>query len=49
MPTHTANSCPTARALAAIKAIDDIRLKQREEYNRLTVLGDTLAFEADQP
>ena len=29
----------------AIKALDEIRAKQREDYNRLTVLSDTLNFE----
>ncbi|MEW5302530.1 MAG: hypothetical protein WDW38_002314 [Sanguina aurantia] len=33
----------------AIKAMDEIKAKQREDYNRLTVLSDTLQFEADQP
>lgn len=31
----------------AVKALDEIRAKQREDYNRLTVLSDTLAFEPD--
>eukprot|EP01024_Parvocaulis_polyphysoides_P053974 TRINITY_DN5420_c1_g1_i1.p4 TRINITY_DN5420_c1_g1~~TRINITY_DN5420_c1_g1_i1.p4 ORF type:complete len:193 (+),score=13.51 TRINITY_DN5420_c1_g1_i1:54-632(+) len=32
----------------AVKAMEEIRLKQRDEYNRLTVLNsDTLQFEAD--
>lgn len=31
----------------AIKAIDEIRTKQREEYQRLAVLSDTLQFEPD--
>lgn len=33
----------------AMKAVDEIRSKQREDYNRLTVLSDTLAFEPDRP
>lgn len=32
----------------AVKALDEIKAKQREEYNRLTVLSDTLQYEADQ-
>ena len=32
----------------AVKAIEEIRTKQREDYNRLAVLSDTLQFEADQ-
>ncbi|KAK9800810.1 hypothetical protein WJX73_009734 [Symbiochloris irregularis] len=31
----------------AIKALDEIKAKQREDYNRLTVLSDTLNFEPD--
>jgi hypothetical protein len=34
---------------AAMRAMDEIKSKQREDYSRLAVLGDTLAFEADQP
>lgn len=33
----------------AMRAVDEIRSKQREDYNRLTVLSDTLAFEPDRP
>lgn len=36
-------------AAAAMRAMDEIKSKQREDYSRLTVLGDTLAFEADHP
>lgn len=32
-----------------MQAVDEIRTKQREDYNRLTVLSDTLAFEPDRP
>lgn len=32
----------------ATKAIDEIKVKQREEYNRLSVLSDTLQYEVDQ-
>lgn len=35
--------------LAAMRAVNEIKSKQREDYSRLTVLGDTLAFEADHP
>lgn len=45
LPVSCCNMC----ADAAMRAIDDIRAKQREDYNRLTVLSDTLAFEADHP
>ncbi|WIA38466.1 hypothetical protein OEZ86_001789 [Tetradesmus obliquus] len=38
-----------AATVFAMRAVDEIRSKQREEYNRLTVLSDTLAFEADHP
>jgi predicted Kef-type K+ transport protein len=38
-----------AATVFAMRAVDEIRTKQREQYNRLTVLGDTLAFEADHP
>eukprot|EP00882_Tetradesmus_deserticola_P005835 GHRQ01006142.1.p1 GENE.GHRQ01006142.1~~GHRQ01006142.1.p1 ORF type:complete len:212 (+),score=82.53 GHRQ01006142.1:173-808(+) len=38
-----------AATVSAMRAVDEIRSKQREEYNRLTVLSDTLAFEADHP
>lgn len=31
----------------AVKAIDEIKAKQREDYNRFTVLSDTLQYEAD--
>ena len=33
----------------AMKALDEIKSKQREEWNRLTVLSDTLHYEADGP
>ncbi|KAG2493037.1 hypothetical protein HYH03_008700 [Edaphochlamys debaryana] len=33
----------------AVKAIDEVKSKQREEYNRMAVLSDTLAYEADHP
>lgn len=31
----------------ALKAIEEIKTKQREEYNRLSVLSDTLQYEVD--
>lgn len=36
-----------AATVFAMRAIDELRTKQREQYNR--VLSDTLAFEADHP
>ncbi|GFH16344.1 chloride channel protein CLC-f [Haematococcus lacustris] len=36
-----------AAMLCAVRAVDEIKAKQRDEYNRITVLGDTLQFEAD--
>lgn len=36
-----------AATMFAVKAIDEIKAKQREEYNRFTVLSDTLQYEAD--
>jgi len=42
--------CPALLLLlAAMRAVNEIKSKQREDYSRLTVLGDTLAFEADHP
>lgn len=38
-----------AATVFAMRAVDEIRTKQREDYNRLTVLSDTLAFEPDRP
>lgn len=38
-----------AATVFAMRAVDEMRTKQREEYNRLTVLSDTLAFETDHP
>ncbi|KAK9824191.1 hypothetical protein WJX72_008436 [[Myrmecia] bisecta] len=32
----------------ALKAVEEIKAKQREEYNRLSVLSDTLQYEVDQ-
>jgi hypothetical protein len=32
----------------AVRAVDEIKAKQREEYNRFTVLSDTLQYEPDQ-
>mmetsp|Transcript_35943 Transcript_35943/g.80010 ORF Transcript_35943/g.80010 Transcript_35943/m.80010 type:complete len:189 (-) Transcript_35943:768-1334(-) len=37
-----------AATVFAVKAIDEIKAKQRDEYNRFTVLSDTLQYEADQ-
>lgn len=31
----------------AVRAVEEIKVKQREEYNRLSVLSDTLQYEAD--
>ena len=37
-----------AASVLAIKAMDEIRAKQREEYNRVAMpLSDTLHFEPD--
>lgn len=36
--------CATA---FAVRAVEEIQVKQREEYNRLSVLSDTLQFEPD--
>ena len=36
-----------AATFFAVKAADEIKAKQREEYNRFTVLSDTLQYEAD--
>lgn len=36
-----------AASVFAMKAIDEIKTKQREEYNRLSVLSDTLQYETD--
>lgn len=33
----------------AVKAIDEVKNKQREEFNRLAVLSDTLQYEVDHP
>lgn len=41
--------CAVLCCAAAMRAMDEIKSKQREDYSRLTVLGDTLAFEADHP
>eukprot|EP00878_Enallax_costatus_P004499 GHUV01004739.1.p1 GENE.GHUV01004739.1~~GHUV01004739.1.p1 ORF type:complete len:208 (+),score=52.02 GHUV01004739.1:267-890(+) len=38
-----------AATVFAMRAVEEIRTKQREDYNRLTVLSDTLAFEPDRP
>ncbi|KAI8463133.1 MAG: hypothetical protein J3K34DRAFT_475495 [Monoraphidium minutum] len=40
-----------AATAMAMRAIDEIKVKQREEYTRLTTLnlGDTLQFEPDRP
>ena len=37
-----------AATVFATKAIEEIKVKQREEYNRLSVLSDTLQYEVDQ-
>ncbi|CAD7705126.1 unnamed protein product [Ostreobium quekettii] len=34
-------------ATFAVKAVDEIKVRQREEYNRLAVLSDNLQYEAD--
>lgn len=31
----------------AVRAVEEIKVKQREEYNRLSVLSDTLQYDAD--
>jgi predicted Kef-type K+ transport protein len=36
-----------AATVFATKAIEEIKVKQREEYNRLSVLSDTLQYEVD--
>jgi len=36
-----------AATVFAMKAVDEIKQKQREEYTRLSVLGDALHFEPD--
>lgn len=36
-----------AATIFAVKAVDELKVKQREEYNRLGVMSDTLAFEMD--
>lgn len=33
----------------AVKAIDEVKNKQREEFTRMAVLSDTLQYEADHP
>jgi hypothetical protein len=38
-----------AATVFAVKALDEVKTKQREDYNRLTVLSDTLQYEADHP
>lgn len=37
-----------AATLFAVRAVDEIKAKQREDYNRFTVLSDTLQYEPDQ-
>ena len=37
-----------AATVFALKAVEEIKAKQREEYNRLSVLSDTLQYEVDQ-
>ncbi len=37
-----------AATFFAVRAVDEIKAKQREEYNRFTVLSDTLQYEPDQ-
>eukprot|EP00798_Chlamydomonas_sp_ICE-L_P030352 gene30352-35357_t len=37
-----------AATVFGVRAIDEMKQKQREEYNRFSVLSDTLQFEADQ-
>jgi hypothetical protein len=34
-------------AALQVRAIDEIKAKQREDYNRIAVLSDTLQYEAD--
>jgi predicted Kef-type K+ transport protein len=36
-----------AATVFAMKAVDEIRKKQREEYNRLSVLSDTMQYEME--
>lgn len=36
-----------AATFFAVRAIDEIKAKQREDYNRFTVLSDTLPYETD--
>ncbi len=36
-----------AATVFALRAIDEIKTKQREDFNRLSVLSDTLQFEND--
>lgn len=36
-----------AATVCAVKAIEEIKLKQRDEYNRLSVISDNLQFEPD--
>lgn len=43
---HAANP-PMAWPGLQVKAIDEIKQKQRDEYNRFTVLSDTLQYEPD--
>ncbi len=38
-----------AATFFAVKAIDEIKAKNREDLNRFTVLSDTLQYEADAP
>ena len=33
--------------LALVKAVDEIKTKQREEYSRISVLSDTLQYEME--
>jgi Ca2+/H+ antiporter len=38
-----------AAVFFAVRAVEEVKAKQREEYGRMAVLSDNLQFESDHP